>query len=156
MFEINKREMLKIVRSISSSITERLEYDLVDIEYKKEMGSYFLRVFIDKPGGVTLDDCQKVSKELSDKLDEKDPIKEEYYLEVSSPGLDRPLKTDRDLERNLEKDVEIGLYRPFESKKNYEGELKGYSKEYVAIKEDDKTIEIPREYISIIKLSIKF
>lgn len=154
--KINKKGMLNIVSKISNTITERLEYELVDLEYKKEMGSNFLRIYIDKPGGVTLDDCQKMSKELSDKLDEKDPIEEEYYLEVSSPGLDRPLKTDKDLKRNFGKDVELKLYRFFNDKKSYEGELKNYSKEAVFIEQKDEIIEIPREYISIIKLCIKF
>ena len=84
------------------------------MEYIKESGSYFLKVYVDKIGGITLDDCQKMSKELSRKLDDEDPISEEYYLEVSSPGLDRPLKTDKDLNRNLGRDVELKLYRPFE------------------------------------------
>lgn len=154
--KINKKGMLNIVSKISNTIAERLEYELVDLEYKKEMGSNFLRIYIDKPGGVTLDDCQKMSKELSDKLDEKDPIEEEYYLEVSSPGLDRPLKTDKDLKRNFGKDVELKLYRFFNDKKSYEGELKNYSKEAVFIEQKDEIIEIPREYISIIKLCIKF
>ncbi len=141
---------------MSNNLAEEFGYELVDIEYIKEMGSYFLRIYIDKPGGVTLDDCQKFSREISKSLDEKDPIKEEYYLEVSSPGLDRPLKTDKDLKRNLGKDIEINLYRPFESKKSYLGQLVNYSKEAITIEENENSVEIPREYISLIKLSIKF
>lgn len=148
--------MLSIVNKTSNNIAESLGYELVDVEYVKELGSYFLRVYIDKIGGVTLDDCQKMSEELSAKLDEKDPISGEYYLEVSSPGLDRPLKTDKDLERNLNKDVEIKLYKTFENKKIYEGELKSFSKEEIILEENKVFIKIPREYISIIKLSIKF
>lgn len=148
--------MLNIVSKISNDIAENLGYELVDIEYIKELGSYFLRIYVDKIGGVTLDDCQKMSEELSTKLDEKDPIPGEYYLEVSSPGLDRPLKTDKDLKRNLEKDVVLKLYRPFENKKMYEGELKSYSEDKITLKQNGNLISIPREYISIIKLSIKF
>lgn len=153
---MNKKEMLKIVNKISDNIAESLGYELVAVEYVKELGSYFLRVYIDKIGGVTLDDCQKMSEELSAKLDEKDPISEEYYLEVSSPGLDRPLKTDKDLERNLNKDVELKLYKPFKNKKSYEGELKSFSKEEIILEEKEVFIKVPREYISIIKLAIKF
>ena len=141
---------------MSDTIAEELGYELVDVEYIKEMGNFFLKIFIHKTGGVTLDDCQKMSEQLSKQLDEKDPIKDEYYLEVSSPGLDRPLKTDKDLKRNLGKDVELRLYRPFEDKKNYEGELSSYSDEVVIIEQNGNSIEIPREYISLIKLSIKF
>ena len=128
----------------------------MDIEYVKDLGSYFLKVYIDKESGITLDDCQKMSEKLSEKLDEKDPIPGEYYLEVSSPGLDRPLKTDKDLKRSLGKDVELNLYKSFENKKNYEGELKSYSKDEITLKQNDNLVNIPREYISIIKLSVKF
>lgn len=148
--------MLSIVNKISYDIAESLGYELVDIEYVKELGSYFLRIYVDKVGGITLDDCQKMSEGLSGKLDGKDPISGEYYLEVSSPGLDRPLKTDKDLNRNLEKDVELKLYKPFGNKKIYEGELKSYSKDEITLKQNDNLVSIPREYISIIKLSIKF
>ena len=148
--------MLSIVKKIANDISKDLGYELVDVEYIKELGSYFLKIFVDKPGGVNLDDCQMMSERLSEQLDEKDPIKGEYYLEVSSPGLDRPLKTDKDLKRNLGKDVELKLYKPFGNKKNYEGELSDYSKELITLEKDENKIEIPREYISLIKLSIKF
>lgn len=116
--------MLSIVNKISYDIAESLGYELVDIEYVKELGSYFLRIYVDKVGGITLDDCQKMSEGLSGKLDGKDPISGEYYLEVSSPGLDRPLKTDKDLNRNLEKDVELKLYKPFGNKRYMKVNLK--------------------------------
>ena len=156
MFQINKKEMLNIVKKISGNIADDLGYELVDLEYVKDMGSFFLKVYIDKIGGISLDDCQHMSEELSTKLDEKDPIPGEYYLEVSSPGLDRPLKTDKDLTRNLNKDVELKLYKPFENKKSYEGELISFSDMEITLKQNEKSIKIPREYISIIKLMIKF
>nr|WP_300004576.1 ribosome maturation factor RimP [Tissierella sp.] len=148
--------MLNIVKKISGNIADGLGYELVDVEYIKDMGSYFLKVYVDKIGGISLDDCQKMSQELSEKLDEKDPIPGEYYLEVSSPGLDRPLKTDKDLNRNLNKDVELKLYKAFENKKSYEGELISFSKEDITLDENENLVKIPREYISIIKLAIKF
>lgn len=154
---MSKKEILRKVREIGNSIAEDLNYELVDLEYVKESGRYFLRVYIHKDGGVNLDDCQKMSEALSAKLDAEDPIKDTYYLEVSSPGLDRPLRTDRDLERNLGKDIELNLYAPFEGKKYYEGKLVSYSKEYVNVEEDNNGgINIPREQISKIKLAIKF
>ncbi len=113
---MSKKEVLKSVKNICESIATSLNYELVDVEYIKESGSYYLRIYIDKPGGITLDDCQIMSVAVSEKLDENDPIKEAYYLEVSSPGLDRPLKTDKDLKRNLGKDIEVKLYKTFNKK----------------------------------------
>lgn len=154
---MSKKEVLRIVRDICDEVASVLDYDLVDVEYVKEFGGYFLRVYIDKPGGVTLDDCQNMSEVLSDKLDEKDPINTSYYLEVSSPGLDRPLKTDKDLKRNIGKDIEISLYTPINNKKKYEGNLKDFDENIVTITDDkDNPIDIPRNAISLIRLSVKF
>ncbi|OZV12939.1 hypothetical protein CIW83_06935 [Tissierella sp. P1] len=107
---MNRKGIISIVKEICEQLADELGYELVDVEFLKEGSNYFLRVYLDKPGGINLDDCQKVSQLLSDKLDEKDPITTPYYLEVSSPGLDRPLKNDKDLKRNLGKEIEIKLY----------------------------------------------
>ncbi|MDR7869941.1 MAG: ribosome maturation factor RimP [Tissierellaceae bacterium] len=153
----NKREILKSVRHMSQNIAEELNFELVDLEYIKEFGSYFLRIYIDKLGGISTDDCEKMSARLSEALDEEDPIKEAYFLEVSSPGLDRPLKTDKDLKRNLDKDVEIKLYKPLNNKKNYEGSLKDFNDEEIIIEDNQgNIISLPREVVSIIRLAIKF
>ncbi len=96
---------------------EDLGYDLVDIEFVRENAEQFLRFYIGKREGVSIDDCQKVSEAVGNKLDEIDPIEGSYYLEVSSPGLDRPLKTDKDLKRNIGKEIEISLYKNIDGKK---------------------------------------
>lgn len=156
---MKRRDLINLVSNIAENIAEDLNYDLVDIEYVKEFGDYFLRVYIDKLGGVTIDDCQKMSEALGESLDKDDPIKEAYYLEVSSPGLDRPLKNDKDLKRNIGKDIEIRLYKNFNGKKIYEGILKDFTEDNILISndEDEKdTISIPREIVSIVKLTIKF
>lgn len=154
---MKKRDVINIVYKIAEKIAGELDYDLVDIDYVKEYGSFFLKVYIDKLGGITIDDCQKMSEILGAKLDEKDHIKEAYYLEVSSPGLDRPLKNDKDFKRNIDKDVEIKLYKNFEGKKIYEGRLKDFTKNIISILDyKDNIIEIPRDIISIVKLTIKF
>jgi ribosome maturation factor RimP len=154
---MNKKEILREVIDICNPIALSLDYELVDVEYLKEFGSYYLRVYIDKPGGITLDDCQNMSEILSDKLDKKDPISTAYYLEVSSPGLDRPLKTDKDLKRNLGKDIEISLYTPINNKKMYEGRLENYNEDLIIIKDEvNALIEIPRHSVSNIKLALKF
>lgn len=154
---MNKKEILKKVSEICNSIASNLNYELVDVEFIKESGSYYLRVYIDKVGGITLDDCQKMSELLSEKLDEEDPISIAYFLEVSSPGLDRPLKTDKDLNRNIEKEVEISLYKPFEGNKTYMGKLNSFNDEFISINnEANELINIPRDSISIVKLALKF
>lgn len=153
---MNRGNLLKMVNEISVEIAEELGFELVDLEYVKESGNYFLRVYIDKIDGVSLDDCEKMSAKLGKELDEKDPIRDPYYLEVSSPGLDRPLKTDSDLKRNLNKDIEISLYRAFNNEKNYEGKLIDFNEKEILITDDDNNISIPREYIANIKLAIKF
>lgn len=154
---MKKRDVINLVYKTAEKIADDLNYDLVDVEYVKEFGSYFLKVYIDKSGGVTIDDCQKMSEILGDNLDKNDPIKEAYYLEVSSPGLDRPLKSDKDLKRNIDKDVEIKLYKAFEDKKIYEGTLKDFTEDSISIlNNEDNIISIPRDIISTVKLTIKF
>ncbi len=114
-------------------------------------------MYIYRPEGIDLNDCQKMSQMISDKLDEEDPIPDAYYLEVSSPGLDRPLKTDKDLKRNLNKDIEIKLYKGIDNKKAFEGKLCDYNDAEVVITDykGNKT-SIPRDLISLIRLAIKF
>ena len=154
---MGRKEVLREIKGIANSIANDLDFELVDLEYVKENGRYFLRTYIHKDGGVNLDDCQKMSEALGEKLDKDDPIKEAYYLEVSSPGLDRPLKTDRDLERNLGKDIEINLYSPFGGNKSYEGTLTDFSDRNINIENyNHNLVEIPREKISKIKLAVKF
>lgn len=153
---MNRKEVLRELRGITNSIAEELNYELVDVEYAKDNGRYFLRVYIHKDGGVNLEDCQNMSEALSEKLDKDDPIKDTYYLEVSSPGLDRPLKTNKDLKRNIENYIEIKLYSAFDGKKNYEGKLIYFDNDSIKIEKDDQNIvEIPRESISVIRLSVK-
>ena len=154
---MNKKEIINEVTAICDSIATSLNYELVDVEYIKELGSYYLRVYIDKLGGITLDDCQNMSESISNKLDEKDPITSAYFLEVSSPGLDRPLKTDKDFNRNIGKDIDLNLYSAFNNMKKYEGRLKAYNQDFITINdEDENEIKIPREAVSVVKLVLKF
>ena len=153
---VNKKELMKKLVKMCDESARSLDYELEDVEYVKESGSYYLRVYIDKKAGITLDDCQSMSELLGEKLDKEDPIENAYYLEVSSPGLDRPLKNDRDLKRNLGKDIEISLYKPLENKKKFEGNLKFFTEDKIVIKINDDEMEIPRDAISVIKLALKF
>ena len=107
--------------------------ELVDVEYVKEAGTWYLRIYADKEGGITIDDCENISRAFSDKLDENDFIEEAYVMEVSSPGLDRPLKKDKDFDRNLGEWVEVRLFKAVNGVKEYKGVLATYSKETVTI-----------------------
>ncbi len=154
---MSKKPIIVEVREIIEKLIENLEYELVDLEYKKEGSSKFLRIFLDKPGGITIDDCQTMSKTIGEELDKTDPIKESYYLEVSSPGLDRPLKNDKDFKRNLNKDVEIKLYEPLDGTKLIQGSLIEFDEESLKIQyEDESMIDIPRDKIALIRLAVKF
>lgn len=132
-------------------------FELVDVEYVKEAGNWYLRVYVDKEGGITVDDCEIVSRALSDKLDEKDFIEEAYILEVSSPGLGRPLKKNKDFDRSIGKEVELKLYRAIDKQKDFSGILVSYNEDTVNIEiEDGKEISFNRADIAIIRLAFDF
>ncbi|NLZ81203.1 MAG: ribosome maturation factor RimP [Clostridiales bacterium] len=138
-------------------IMEKNKFELVDAEFVKEGGNWFLRIYIDKEGGITVDDCEIVSREFGDVLDKEDYIDESYILEVSSPGLGRPLKKDKDFERSLGEEVEIKLYRMLDKKKEYFGILEGFDKDTVSILLENETkISILRADIALIRLTFEF
>ncbi|WP_282926106.1 ribosome maturation factor RimP [Helcococcus kunzii] len=145
----------KLKNEFEHDINE-LGYELVDIEFKTESGENFLRFFIYNEEGITIEDCEKVSKFLDVKLDELDPINKQYYLEVSSPDLNRPLKTDDDLRRNLGTIVEVGLYKKINGSKNYQGELISYDDDSITLEIDEEEVKLERKDISIIKVAIIF
>lgn len=126
------------VKEIAEPIIEGLDagIELIEVEYVKEGSEWYLRLYIDKVGGVSLDDCQLVSESLNDILDEKDPVKGKYIFEVSSPGIDRPLKTDRDFERYKGAEIELHLYAPVENSKLFIGKLIGRENSEIIIEED--------------------
>lgn len=138
-------------------ITNEMLFDLIDVEYVKEGNNWHLRIYIDKPGGITIDDCQSVSEKLSDELDRVDPIQRSYILEVSSPGLGRPLKKDRDFERYKGEMIEIKLFSPIEGKKIFKGELLGLVNNEVTIKlENGVIMNFNKSEIALAKRAIKF
>ena len=140
--------------ALVTPILEANSFELVDVEYVKEAGSWYLRAFIDKPGGITIDDCELVSRALSDKLDENDFIDDAYILEVSSPGLTRPLKKPKDYERNLGKPIDIRLFRAVGGCKEYsEVLLTAYTDDTVTVTTESGTVELERKNISMIRQS---
>ena len=152
-----REEYEKLTEDMVMPIIEANKYELVDVEYVKEAGNYYLRVYVDKEGGITVDDCEVVSRALSDMLDEKDFIEDSYILEVSSPGLGRPLKKDKDFNRSIGMEVEIHLFKPINKQKDYNGILKAYSDETVTIEiDEDEEIVIDRKAIALIRLAFDF
>lgn len=138
-------------------IMEEYQFELVDVEYVKEGGTWYLRAYIDKPGGITVDDCETVSRKLSDLLDEKDFIDDTYILEVSSPGLGRPLKKDKDFARSIGEEVEIRTFRAIEHEKEFTGILLSYDKEKLVLElEDKEQMEFARDNIALVRLAFDF
>lgn len=138
-------------------IMEEHQFELVDVEFVKEAGNWFLRAYIDKSGGIGVDDCETVSRRLSDLLDEQDFIEESYILEVSSPGLGRPLKKDKDLERSIGESVDVRLFRAIDRQKEFTGILKAWDKDTVTLEfEDEATLVIERPNIALIRLAFDF
>lgn len=155
---MSKREQYeKQTEELLEPIVTGFGFELIDVEYVKEAGTWYLRAYIDKPGGITVDDCEAVSRKFSDVLDEKDYIEDTYIFEVSSPGLGRPLKKDKDFQRSLGEEVEIRTYRPIDRQKEFVGELKAYDKESVTIVyEDDTEQTFQRQEIALIRLALDF
>lgn len=142
------------VSDIARPIVEGLGIELIDAEYVKEGSKWILRLYIDKKGGVGLDDCEAVSRAVEPALDAEDPIREPYVFEVSSPGLERPLKTDRDFERYEGEAVEVGLYAPREGVKQFTGTLKGKQDGVITILCEDEEIHFAEKEVAVVKRTI--
>ena len=138
-------------------LLEENKFELVDVEYVKEAGTWYLRAYIDKEGGIAVDDCELISRRLGDWLDEKDFIDESYILEVSSPGLGRSLKKEKDFARSIGKDVDVRLYRQRDGQKEFTGRLSSYDGDTVTLQmEDGSQMTFERSGIALIRLSFDF
>lgn len=136
-------------------ILEQYQFELIDVEYVKEGSSWYLRAYIDKEGGITINDCETVARQMNPILDELDYIEGPYTFEVSSPGLGRPLKKEKDYIRNLGKDIEIRTYRPIEHKKEFYGQLKDYTEQTVTIQtEEDLEMIFQKSDIALIRQAL--
>lgn len=155
---MSKREIYEQkTEEILIPIIEENEFELVDVEYVKEGSNWYLRAYIDKPGGITVNDCEVVSRRLSDILDEQDFIDDAYILEVSSPGLGRPLKKEKDYQRSQGKLIEIRTYRMVDKKKEFTGILKEYDEKTVTIELEDETLKtFEKSEIALIRLAFDF
>ena len=146
----------KKAEELLAPIVESKGFELVDVEYVKEGGTWYLRGYIDKPGGITVNDCEAVSREFSEKLDEKDFIEDSYIMEISSPGLDRPLKKEKDYQRSLGRLIEVRTYPPIDKRKEFCGILKAYDADTVTIEEDGADITFQKKDTALVRLAIDF
>ena len=153
-------KVAEVVETLVTPIVNEIGLELVDIEYVKEGREWFLRVYIDKDNGVDIEDCGIVSEKLSEKLDAIDPIPHNYFLEVSSPGAERPLKKDKDFEKSIGKNVFIKTYEPIDGEKAFEGILTQFDGETVTvevkIKTRKKTMVIPYDKVANARLAVTF
>lgn len=138
--------LIEKIYQLVRPVTEELQYELYHIEYVKENGEYYLRIYIDKDGGISLTDCEKVSRRVSDIMDEEDPIPVAYYLEVSSPGLNRGLYTEAHYVMQIGKEVLIRFKKSFEGKKNVKGILREVKEDSIVVESED-LITIPKDKI---------
>jgi ribosome maturation factor RimP len=145
------KEIVEKVEELVSNLLQEKVIELVDITYKRESGGMVLRLLVDKEGGITLGDCAYLNEEIGNMLEQEDAIPEKYMLEVSSPGLDRPLKTRRDFERAMGKKIHVHTYEPINDKRDCEGTVKSVDDEKVIIDE----VVIPLKKISKAKLKIE-
>ena len=154
---MKKSEIVAKVEEMVTAITDEKGFETVDVEYVKEAGQFYLRVYVDKEGGISLNECEEVSRALSPKLDEDDFIEENYYLEVSSPGIDRALKRDKEFVKYKGRDVEIKLYKAIDGVKQFEGELVGLDEENnIVVIINNEEMKFNRKDVAIIRLAIKF
>ena len=142
--------------ALVTPIVEKYGFELVDVEYVKEGGNFYLRAYVDKPGGITVEDCETVSREFSDKLDEADFIDEAYIMQVSSPGLGRPLKKEKDFKRSMGEEVEIRTYRPINREKEFYGVLTAYDENSVTIDCEGEEKIFQKADIALIRLAFDF
>ncbi len=146
-----------MLESLMAPVIEEEGYECVDVTFEKSGRDWILTAYIDKEGGVGLSDCEKVSRRLSDLLDEADPIEQSYLLEVSSPGIDRPLKKPKDFERSMGKRIVVSLYAPVNGQKQLSGVLSNYTGEVLSLTLDNNEVmELDMKHVSKVAPEIEF
>ena len=156
--KMSKREEYEArTEALLLPIMEEMHFELVDVEYVKEGGTWYLRAYIDKEGGITVNDCEAVAREMNEILDREDFVEDSYVFEVSSPGLGRPLKKEKDYIRSMGKEVEIRTYRAINREKEFYGILSAYDENTVTIKTEDGTeMTFEKSDIALIRLAFDF
>jgi len=151
-----REKVLELVKRVTLPVVQEAGLELVDVEYAKEGGRYYLRIFIDKPGGVRIEDCQHVSEKIDRLLDELDPIPQSYFLEVSSPGIDRPLKKAGDYIRFAGRLARVKTFSPVEGRRKFTGRIVGMHGEDVVMQVEGKEMSIPFKQIASARLEVEF
>lgn len=151
-----KADIVSRVETLVMPIIEEGNFELVDVEYVKEGSNWYLRIYADKEGGININDCVDISRALEVKLDEEDFISNEYILEVSSPGLGRPLKKENDFRRSVGKEIDLKLYKAINKQKEFTGVLTGYDDETVTVDVDGEEMTFVRKDLALIRLSLNF
>ena len=147
----------EVCEQLAKALVESMGFELCDVEFVKEYGDWVLTYYIDKEGGVTIDDCEAVSRSIEPILDENDPIEQEYTLSVSSLGIDRPLKKERDYERAMGKELEIKLYAPQNGKKQWIGTLTAYDADGFTVEtESGETLTVKKSDCALVRPNIRF
>lgn len=144
------------VENLIHKTVEGLGYELYDVIYEKEAQDYYLRIFIDTPKGISIEDCEKVNDAINDMLDEANYIKEQYFLEVSSPGVERVLRKEKHLQANLGKEIVCHLFKPIEQNKQIEGVLQEFDQNQLILQVEGKEESIPIERKNIAKMKLKY
>ena len=144
------------MESLLKEKIEAIGYELYDVEYSKEGKNYFLRIFIDNDTGISLDDCEKVNNAITDMLDEADYIKDQYFLEISSSGVERHIRKDSQLQEHIGKDIDVKLFKPLNKQKELEGNLKQFDEKTITLIIDEEEITIERSNISSMKRAFKW
>ncbi|MYL33181.1 ribosome maturation factor RimP [Pontibacillus yanchengensis] len=157
---MGNNDIKKTTETLVQPILEDMNLELVDIEFQNEGKNWYLRVYVDKDGGVEIEECGQVSEKLSEKLDEEDPINFPYFLEVSSPGAERPLNSKKDMEKHVGHHVHMKLYEHIDGEKELEGKLISFEDEVatieVKVKAKTKKVEVPYEKIAKARLAVSF
>lgn len=151
--------MAKIEERIEELVTKpinKLGYKVYDVMYVKEGKDNYLRIFIDKESGISLDDCEKVNNAITDMLDETDIIKDQYFLEISSPGVERHIRKNQQLEEHIGKDINVRLFKPIDKQKDLTGTLQKFDNEQVVLLINEQEVSIKRDNISSMKRAFKW
>ena len=149
-------DIVGLALDIADALSEKMGISVVDAEFKKEAGKQYLRIFIDKSGGVGIDDCEAFSRAFEEKIDERDPINTEYTLEVSSPGLERKLKTKREFDHFKGREVDVKLFKEENGLKEFGGKLLDFDGKTAQIEVDGKTVPVNVKEAAYIKLHFEF
>lgn len=153
---MGKGSVTESIEGLVTPIIHENRLELVDVEYKKEGKNWFLRIYIDKEGGVTVDDCTRVSREIEDLIDVEEVVPSSYILEVSSPGLDRPLKREKDFLRFKGKRAHVTTYTPIHEQKSFKGTIRDFQEDTLFLDIDSQPVEIPKSQIAKARLEIEF